>query len=127
LADKDDGFTKSGCGIGWGKLASVEELLNGRDFISDDAVSVELRCCLVETTFENRPFAVGWYRKFIKDYSTIARLLIRLLEKYVTFTWGKSKMMHSRHELVKAPVLAQPNPTRPFVVTTDASKVGLGG
>ena len=32
-----------------------------------------------------------------------------------------------RHELVKAPVLAHPDPTRSFVVTTDASKVGQGG
>ena len=29
--------------------------------------------------------------------------------------------------MVKAPVLAQPDPTRPFVITTDASKVDLGG
>ena len=28
LDDKADEFTKSGCGIGWGKLASLEELLD---------------------------------------------------------------------------------------------------
>ena len=74
--------------------------------------------------------AVGWYRKFIKDFSTIARPLAWLLEKDVTFTWGKEQddaFNTLKHELVKAPVLAHPDPTRPFVVTTDASKVGLGG
>jgi hypothetical protein len=74
--------------------------------------------------------AVGWYRKFIKDFSTIARPLTWLLEKDVTFTWGKEQddaFNTLKHELVKAPVLAHPDPTRPFVVTTDASKVGLGG
>ncbi|CAB3996095.1 Retrovirus-related Pol poly from transposon [Paramuricea clavata] len=64
--------------------------------------------------------AVGWYRKFIKDFSTIARPLTWLLEKDVTFTWGKEQddaFNTLRHELVKAPVLAHPDPTRPFVVT----------
>lgn len=68
LADKADEFTKSGCGIGWGKLASVEGLLNDRNFILDDTVSVELQCCIVETTFENRlPCALKPGDKFIKS------------------------------------------------------------
>jgi hypothetical protein len=74
--------------------------------------------------------AVGWYQKFIKDFSTIARPLTWLLEKDVTFTWGKEQddaFNTLRHELAEAPVLAHPDPTRPFVITTDASKVGLGG
>ena len=54
LADKADEFTKSGCGIGWGKLVSMEELLSDKNFVSDDSLLVELQCCLVETTFENR-------------------------------------------------------------------------
>ncbi|CAB4006627.1 Hypothetical predicted protein, partial [Paramuricea clavata] len=55
--------------------------------------------------------AVGWYRKFIKDFSTIARPLTWLLEKDVTFTWGKEQddaLNTLGHELVKAPVLAHP-------------------
>ena len=74
--------------------------------------------------------AVGWNRKFIKDFSTIARPNTWLLKKDVTFTWGKEQdyaFNTLRHELVKAPVLTHPDPTRPFVVTKDASKVGLGG
>jgi hypothetical protein len=74
--------------------------------------------------------AVGWYQKFIKDFSTIARPLTWLLEKDVTFTWGKEQddaFNTLRHELVKALVLAHSDTARPFVVTTDASKVGLSG
>ena len=35
--------------------------------------------------------AFGWYRKFIKNFSTVARQLKRLLEKEVKFTWEKSE------------------------------------
>ena len=44
LDDKADKFTKSGCGIGWGKVASLEELLDDGSFISDYSVTVELQC-----------------------------------------------------------------------------------
>ena len=74
--------------------------------------------------------AVGWYRKFIKNFSTVARPLTRLLEKEVKFTWGKSEEESFnilKHGLITAPVLSHPNPNHPFLVTTDASKVGLGG
>ena len=74
--------------------------------------------------------AVGWYRKFIKNFSTVARPLTRLLEKEVKFTWGKSEeesFKTLKHALTTAPVLSHPDPNHPFLVTTDASKVGLGG
>ena len=74
--------------------------------------------------------AVGWYRKFIKNFSTVARPLTRLLEKEVKFTWGKSEeesLKTLKHALTTAPVLSHPDPNHPFLVTTDASKVGLGG
>ena len=35
--------------------------------------------------------AFGWYRKFIKNFSTVARQLKRLLEKEWKFTWEKSE------------------------------------
>ena len=67
LEEKDE-FAKAGCGIGWGKLASLEELQHGRDFITDDTVSVELQCRLVETSFENRlPSAMKPGDKYIKS------------------------------------------------------------
>lgn len=68
MMDKADEFTKSGCGIGWGKLASLEELESDRNFITDDTILVELHCRLDETTFENRfPCAVKPGEKFIKS------------------------------------------------------------
>ena len=72
--------------------------------------------------------AVGWYRKLIKKFSTVARPLTRLLEKEVKFTWGKSEeksFKTLKHALITAPVLSYP--VASFLVTTDASKVGLGG
>jgi len=53
----------------------------------------------------------GFYRRFIKDFSKIARPLINLLAKGVPFdfndecfkSWGKLK-----HELISAPNWAQP-------------------
>ena len=56
--------------------------------------------------------------------------MTRLLEKDVRFTRGtaeEASFDYLRYALMSAPVLAHPHPSKPFIVTTDASKVGPGG
>ena len=63
-----DEFPKPGCGIGWGKLALVYDLLSDNGFVADDSLTVELQCRLVETTFENRiAFALKPGDKYVKS------------------------------------------------------------
>lgn len=54
LDGKADEFTISGCGIGWGKLATLDQLTKDRGFIIDDSVLVELQCRITETTFQQK-------------------------------------------------------------------------
>ena len=72
----------------------------------------------------------GWYRKFIKNFREQARPLTKLLEKNATFIWNKEQedaFTFLKNCLTTAPVLAHPKPNVEFVVTTDASSVGIGG
>ena len=71
----------------------------------------------------------GYYRKFIKDYSKKARPLTRLTEKAVEFVWGEEEedaWQLLKSELVKAPILAYPDPDLEFILDTDASGYGIG-
>ena len=71
----------------------------------------------------------GYYRKFIWDYSKKARPLTRLTEKSVEFVWGKEEeeaWQLLKDELVKAPILAYPDPEKEFILDTDASGYGIG-
>ena len=63
---------------------------------------------------------VGWYRKFIMDFSTVARPLRRLLEKEANFQWEKSEeeSFKTLKRVTTAPVLAHPNLNHPFLVTS---------
>ncbi|KAL0163603.1 hypothetical protein M9458_039356, partial [Cirrhinus mrigala] len=72
----------------------------------------------------------NFYRRFIKDYSTITAPLTSLL-------WGKPKHLlwnpaaHDAFRQLKttfstAPVLQHPDPERPFTVEVDASTIGVG-
>jgi hypothetical protein len=72
----------------------------------------------------------GFYRRFVKDFSTIASPLHALSKKNAPFVWGPSQDA-AFHELktllTHAPLLALPNFDKTFEVHCDASGNGIGG
>jgi hypothetical protein len=71
----------------------------------------------------------GYYRRFIPDFSRIAKPITELLKKEAKFVWGQKceDAFHAlRQHLTTAPVLVQPNNTKPFDVYCDAFGTGLG-
>ncbi|GKB69603.1 putative nucleotidyltransferase, ribonuclease H [Tanacetum coccineum] len=83
------------------------------------------------TPFEVRSFLglAGYYRRFIEDFSKIAKPLTVLTQKSRTFDWGEEQENAFQTLMDKscnAPVLALPDGTKDFVVHCDASGIGLG-
>ena len=72
----------------------------------------------------------GYYRRFILDFSKIAKPMTRLLQKDTRFVWSSEcdVAFHTlRTLLTLALVLAQPDIEKPFDVFCDAFDTGLGG
>jgi DNA-binding transcriptional regulator PaaX len=70
-----------------------------------------------------------YYRRFIPDFSKIAKPMTSLLQKDKKFVWTEEceAAFHTlRMLLTTAPMLAQPNIEEPFDVFCDASGTGLG-
>lgn len=71
----------------------------------------------------------SYYRRFIKNFSSIARPLHRLLEKNIPYKWEEDQRnafeILKRH-LISAPILRYPDFDRTFYLHTDASGTGLG-
>jgi hypothetical protein len=71
----------------------------------------------------------GYYHRFIPDFSKIAKPMTELLKKEIKFHWDDKceEAFHTlRKLLTTAPVLAQPDCTKPFDIYCDASRIGLG-
>jgi hypothetical protein len=71
----------------------------------------------------------GYYRRFIPDFSRIAKPMTKRLKKEVKFSWDQKceDAFHTlRAHLTTAPVLAQPDVSKPFDIYYDASGIGLG-
>jgi len=71
----------------------------------------------------------SYYRRFIKGFANIADSLHRLTEKGRPFVWTKScqsSFDELKRRLTTSPVLAFPDPGKPFILDTDASDSGLG-
>ncbi|GJT45811.1 putative reverse transcriptase domain-containing protein [Tanacetum coccineum] len=72
---------------------------------------------------------VGYYRRFIENFSKIAKPLTILTQKNKTYVWGEEQeeaFQILKDKLCNAHVLALPNRPEDFVVYCDASCLGLG-
>ncbi|GJU97702.1 reverse transcriptase domain-containing protein [Tanacetum coccineum] len=71
----------------------------------------------------------GYYRRFIENFSKIAKPLTLLTQKNKTYVWGDEQDEAFRilkEKLCNAPMLALPDRPDDFVVYCDASKQGFG-
>nr|AAQ56367.1 putative reverse transcriptase [Oryza sativa Japonica Group] len=71
----------------------------------------------------------GYYRRFIENFSRIARPMTQLLKKDEKFKWTAEcdkSFEELKKKLVSAPVLILPDQTKDFQVYCDASRHGLG-
>jgi hypothetical protein len=71
----------------------------------------------------------GYYRRFIPNFSKIAKPITELLKRGNKYVWSETcdeAFKHLKKLLTISPVLAQPDTTKPFNVYCDASGTGLG-
>ncbi|XP_048611858.1 uncharacterized protein LOC125586096 [Brassica napus] len=72
---------------------------------------------------------LGFYRRFIKDFSMITRPLTRLLCKEATFSFDVECLeafKKLKGELISAPIVQPPNWDLPFEIMCDASDYAVG-
>nr|GEW04548.1 putative reverse transcriptase domain-containing protein [Tanacetum cinerariifolium] len=84
-----------------------------------------------ETPTEIRQFLglAGYYRRFIKGFSKIARPMMKLTQKSMKFDWGEkaeAAFQFLKQKLCNSPILALPEGSENFMVYCDASHKGLG-
>ena len=71
----------------------------------------------------------NFYRRFIMNFSSIAAPLCALTSTRVAFSWtpeADRAFSFLKDAFSSAPVLAYPDPDRPFIVEVDASDSGVG-
>ena len=98
----------------------------------DQAKVSIIKTLLPQTTVKGiRSFLgqAGFYRRFIRDFSKIEKLLCRLLEKDAKFNFDEScqnPFEDIKSRLVKAPIMAKPDWNKEFEIMCDASDYATG-
>ncbi|CAB5180558.1 unnamed protein product [Rhizophagus irregularis] len=71
----------------------------------------------------------SYYRKFVKGYSKIVKLIMELTRKNVPFVWTDKQqkaLEELKKKLINYLILQHPNFEKKFILITDASGEGLG-
>ncbi|GBN83301.1 Retrovirus-related Pol polyprotein from transposon 297, partial [Araneus ventricosus] len=84
-----------------------------------------------ETVHDLRSFLglCTYYRRFVRNFSAIARPLHKLTEARTNFNWTEEceKSFNSlKQALITSPVLTYPRTDKEFILDTDASNEGIG-
>ncbi|GJV63642.1 putative reverse transcriptase domain-containing protein, partial [Tanacetum coccineum] len=72
---------------------------------------------------------VGYYQRFIKGFSKIAKPMTKLTQKKVKLVWSdkqEAAFQLLKQKLCSAPILTLPEGSKDFIAYCDTSKKGLG-
>lgn len=67
---------------------------------------------------------VSWYRRFLKDFSTVTNSITKLMCKSQKFVWtdeANAAFLQIKQMLVSVPILTCPDFSLPFTLQCDAS------
>ena len=121
----------SKCSFGQNSIQYLGHIISDSGVATDPEKTVVMeQWPIPKTATELRGFLglTGYYRKFVKHYSLIAKPLSQLLTKK-GFYWNEQAtqaFLALKQAMAQAPVLALPNFSEPFTVETDACDTGVG-
>ncbi|GJY92545.1 putative reverse transcriptase domain-containing protein [Tanacetum coccineum] len=113
-------------------LPRIGHVINGNEIhVDPNKIEAVKNWKAPRTPNEVRSFLrlAGYSRRFIENFSKIAKSLTILTQKCNTFDWGEEQELAFqtlKDKLCNAPVLALPDGPKDFVVYCDASEIGLG-
>lgn len=114
------------------QLRYLEHVISKAGVSTDlEKISAILRWPSPTTVKELRSFLglVGYYRRFVRHFGVICKPLTEMLRKGAVFVWTnvqEQAFCALKTALTSAPVLAQPDFSKPFQVKTDASGHRIG-
>lgn len=113
------------------KVKFLGHIFDEKGIAVDDSKISIVRDFKVPTTPKKVKSWLGlcnYYRRFVKGFSQITAPLRELLKKDTRFRWNEQcqeSFDKLKNALISAPILALPDFSKPFVLTTDASTTGI--
>nr|GEU51246.1 putative reverse transcriptase domain-containing protein [Tanacetum cinerariifolium] len=114
------------------KVQFLEHMIDSKGIHVDPAKINSIKdWAYPKTPIEIRQFLglAGYYRRFIKGFSKIAKSMTKLTHKNVKFDLGEKEEVAFqliKQKICSAPILALPKESENFIVYCDASHKGLG-
>ncbi|XP_073120147.1 uncharacterized protein [Henckelia pumila] len=100
--------------------------------VDEENVSVIRDCPTPMSIGQIRSFhgLASFYRRFVKDFSTLAVPMTAVIKKNIPFHWGEEQeksFIITKKKLINTPLLVLPDFTNTFEIECDASGVDIGG
>ena len=125
-------ISPSKCSFFQEKVNFLGHVVSGEGISTDpEKIAAVTRWPIPKSVHDVRSFLgiCSYYRRFIKNFSEIARPLYKLTEKGEKFKWSQEcqvAMTTLQRCLTSAPILCYPDTTKTFILDTDASGFGMG-
>ena len=104
---------------------------NQQHYVDKEKVKAIKQWPTPKSIIEARSFygLASFYHRFVKDFSTLAIPLTKIIKKSVGFKWEREQekaFQFIKDKLCSAPLLVLPNFSKTFEIECDASGIGIG-